>query len=83
MTTLQEKLDAMREGAKDRIPADALAVMHRATEDLRRSGIGDRVLKIGEPAPDFELENTDGETVSSHALQARGPLVVTFYRGVW
>ncbi len=83
MATLQDKLDAMREGAKDRIPAEALAVMHRATEDLRRSGIGDRVLKIGDAAPDFELENTDSELVASGALLARGPLAVTFYRGVW
>ena len=81
--TLQDKLDAMREGAKDRIPAEALAVMHRATEDLRRSGIADRVLSIGDVAPDFELENTGGERVSSRALLERGPLAVTFYRGVW
>ena len=81
--TLQDKLDAMRAGARDRIPPESLAVMHRATEDLRRSGIGDRVLAIGDAAPGFELENTGGERVASRALLERGPLAVTFYRGVW
>lgn len=83
MTSLQAKLDAMREGAKERIPAEALAVMHRATEDLRRSGIRERALAVGDAAPEFELENIDSEAVSSRALLERGPLVVTFYRGVW
>ena len=83
MTTLQAKLDAMREGAKERIPAEALAVMHRATEELRDSGIRDRVLSVGAAAPEFELENTEGERIASGALLERGPLAVTFYRGVW
>ena len=80
---LQDKLDEMREGARDRIPADALAIMHRAIDELRRSGIMDRVAKVGDRAPAFELENVEGVTVDSRALLERGPLVVTFYRGVW
>ena len=83
MTTLQAKLDEVRAGAKDRIPAEALAVMHRATEDLRASGILDQVLAPGAAAPELELENTKGDLVSSRALLERGPLIVTFYRGVW
>ncbi|MCP3958261.1 MAG: hypothetical protein GY719_10460 [bacterium] len=83
MTTLADKLTALREGAKDRIPADALAIMHQAVEDLRASGIRDRVLGPGEPMPAFELENVHGEMVDSRALLARGPLILTFYRGVW
>ncbi len=35
MTTLQEKLDETRDASAERIPAEALAVMHRAREDLR------------------------------------------------
>ena len=81
--SLVEQLDAIRAGAAERIPPEALAVMHRATDDLRRSGILDRVSGPGAPAPDFELENWDGERVDSRLLRAKGPLVVTFYRGVW
>ena len=81
--TLQERLDGLKAAAKDRIPADALGIMLQATDDLRQSGIRDRVLGPGDPAPQFQLENVNGEMVSSRDLLARGPLITTFYRGVW
>jgi peroxiredoxin len=57
--------------------------MHRATEDLRHSGIIERVLKIGDRVPEFALPNAQGQIVSSAKLLEKGPLVVSFYRGVW
>lgn len=42
-----------------------------------------RALKAGDVAPAFALEGPDGTVASSEALLARGPLVVSFYRGVW
>ena len=81
--TLKEKLDAMRERSETRIPPEALAIMHRATDDVRQSGILDRVLKPGDEAPAFSLPNAEGKTIRSADLLARGPLVVSFYRGVW
>ena len=41
---LQKRLDTIREGFVKRAPAQALEVMHRVTDDLRRSGIADRAL---------------------------------------
>lgn len=57
--------------------------MHRATEELRASGILDRVLKKGDRAPQFTLPDTNGVMVSSAALIEQGPLVVSFFRGKW
>ena len=61
------------------------AVFHcsRATEDLRKSGILDRIVKVGARAPDFELANHDGRRVSSAELLAGGPMVLSFFRGSW
>lgn len=81
--SLKEKLDALREGSAKRIPEAVRATMHRATEDLRQSGILDRVLGVGAPLPEFALVNTRGETVRSADLRARGPVVLTIYRGLW
>ncbi len=81
--TLKEKLDSMRTRAETKMPAEVLAVMHRATDDLRQSGILDRVLKPGDEAPAFSLPNAEGKTLRPADLPARGPLVVSFYRGVW
>jgi len=81
--TLQEELDALKAQSRTRIPEEAQAIMRRAVEDLRKSGILDRVPKVGTEAPDFTLPNLAGQPVSSRALRARGPLVVSVYRGKW
>jgi hypothetical protein len=81
--SLEEKLATIRAAASNRIPADRQAIMHRATEDLRRSGILERVVKVGQAAPAFELANYDGSLVSSVAVLAEGPMVLSFFRGAW
>jgi hypothetical protein len=80
---LQEKLDAMREMSKTRVPPEARAVMERSIDDLRASGIMSRVARVGQPAPDFTLPDAAGQPVSLEALLARGPVVLSFYRGRW
>ena len=57
--------------------------MHRVTAELTASGAAERALKPGDRAPEFTLKDADGHEVSSRKLLAMGPLVVTFYRGVW
>jgi hypothetical protein len=81
--SLQERLHALKAEFESKAPPEKLAIMHRATEDLRRSGIVERVLKAGDAAPEFTLPNFRGEKISSADLLRRGPLVVSFYRGVW
>ncbi len=81
--SLAEKLDATRAASAGRVPPERRAIMHRATEDLRNSGILDRIVAVGQPAPAFELANHDGRRVSSDDLLAGGPLVLSFFRGSW
>ncbi len=81
--SLEEKLAAVREGASKRIPAERLAVMHNATERLRRSGILQQVIKPGAQAPDFTLADQDRNPVTLSALAASGPVVMSVFRGFW
>lgn len=81
--SLEEKLAATRAASASRIPPERQAIMHRATEDLRKSGILDRIVKVGAPMPAFDLANHDGWRVSSKHLLAGGPLVLSFFRGSW
>lgn len=83
MAKLQEQLERIKKGAEKRIPPEALVVMDRATEDLRRSGIVERTLRVGDHVPQFSLPDADGKLVSSSELLSKGPLVVSFYRGKW
>ncbi|MGB0523900.1 MAG: peroxiredoxin-like family protein [Flammeovirgaceae bacterium] len=79
----QQQLAKIKHRIEDNMPPAYLDIMHQATKELQQSGIQDRVLKVGEQAPDFALLNQDGKTVSSKDLLGKGALVVTFYRGVW
>jgi peroxiredoxin len=86
--TLQAKLDAFKaefEAGKPprNVPRSIVETMHRATKELIASGQAQRALKGGDVAPSFTLNDPDGQPMSSADLLARGPLVVSFYRGVW
>jgi cytochrome oxidase Cu insertion factor (SCO1/SenC/PrrC family) len=81
--SLQARLDRIREGFEKEAPAEALAIMHRATDDLRASGIMDGVVGEGQSAPDFTLEDSRGQSTTLSDLRAKGPVVLTFFRGDW
>ena len=83
MSTLAQQLDRRREASAAKIPLEAKAVMARATQELRDSGLAERVPGVGQPFPHFELEDTDGSVFRSQEAVADGPLVVSVYRGVW
>jgi thiol-disulfide isomerase/thioredoxin len=81
---LQGKLDAFKTEFETRLaPPAVLAIMHRVTDELIASGQAQRALKAGDRAPDFDLPDSEGKTVSSRDLLAKGPIVLTFYRGFW
>jgi hypothetical protein len=80
---LQERLDAKKKEFESSAPEETLSIMHRATEDLRTSGILDRALGIGAKAPDFTLKNTEGKPVHLKSALSWGPVVLGFYRGRW
>lgn len=80
---LQEKLDAYKKGFLKKVPAEALSIMKRATEDLNNSGIMDQTIKIGQKAPDFRLKNVDGKYVVLSEQLQKGVVILGFYRGRW
>jgi peroxiredoxin len=85
---LQDRLDAFKadfiSGKWMRQPTkEVLDSMNRATAELIESGQAQRAKKAGDVAPEFTLLDPEGKEVSSRDLLARGPLVVSFYRGVW
>jgi hypothetical protein len=81
--SLQDRLNELKTKFESTAPKDALEIMHRATEELRNSGIMDRMLEVGETVPEFELNNAHGKLISLKGLLSKGPLVLSFYRGKW
>src|SRR5271163_610476 len=86
--SLQAKLDAFKadfEAGKPpyNVPCSVIETMHRATAELIASGAASRAKKVGDKAPGFSLKDPEGNIVSSAELWKKGPLIVSFYRGVW
>ena len=85
---LPERLAAFRAnfeagGPPYHAPAWVHEPMHRATDELIASGAAARALKAGDRAPEFALKDATDKEIASWEQLAKGPLVVTFYRGVW
>jgi len=86
--SLQEKLNKFRKdfesgGPPLNVSPDIIASIHKATDELRASGIIERILKPDDKAPEFSMPNANGEIIHSKDLLAKGNLVVSFYRGGW
>ena len=81
--SLTEQLAEYRAGWYQRVPAERQAIMQRHIDGLRNGAIARSMLKTGDRAPAIVLPNAKGETVDVGALLAKGPVIVTFYRGGW
>lgn len=80
---LQEKLAAMKKETIAKRPPELVGPLLEETEALVKSGIADKVIKVGETLPDFILPDVNGDLVIARGLLEKGPLAISFYRGVW
>ena len=80
---LKQAIEAFQKEMLPNIPSEIVSTLQRTTEDLVKSGIADRSVKVGDTAPAFTLPNVRGEDVSLANLLSEGPVVLAFYRGTW
>lgn len=81
--SLNQEIQALSVQYNKALPEKARSVIQVDNERLARSGIAEGALKAGDKAPPFSLPNARATTVSSVDLLARGPIVLSFYRGGW
>ena len=81
--TLSEQLTDYRAGWRARVPADRQASMDQHVAHLAASGIARSAKQVGDRAPNIRLRDQHGEIFDVATLLAKGPVVVTFYRGGW
>jgi len=81
--SLRDELITFNKFFVSQLSDDILTRLTDATETLARSGLSDQAIKTGDVAPVFDLpELGEGCFSLSEALKS-GPVVITFYRGVW
>jgi peroxiredoxin len=79
MPRLRDQLEAKRRTMSEEVRI----AYEKSVAELRRSGLTAHALDLGDRFPDMVLPNAEGDLVSIAELLARGPVVVTFFRGIW
>ena len=80
---LSTELNAFRAEFMEKVPAAIRDAMTKADLALAAGVITERALKAGATAPDFILPDVHGNKVKLSTLLAKGPVVLSFYRGGW
>ncbi len=81
--TLRQRLEERRALAERYTPPEVLALYQKAIDEIRDSGLAERVLKAGQRAPAFELPDENEKHIALAELLAQGPVVLCFFRGRW
>lgn len=68
---------------RDTLPAELNAMIEQGAGEISALEIVEKALKVGDNVPDFKLKDKNGELRSLDTYISRGPLVITFYRGIW
>jgi peroxiredoxin len=79
----QENLEQLIGELGGMLPEDKLAVFNNDAMQLANAYPSPLKLIRGDQAPMFALPNATGKTVSLESHLKQGPVVLTFYRGVW
>ena len=81
--SLTDILAKQQATSRAKLPQEVKEVMSTATANLEASGFLDSAIKVGDSAPDFVLPDAVGKPVKLSDLLAKGPVVLSFYRGQW
>jgi len=81
--TLKEILDARKAEWAEKAPQERKKLYEEGIEEVRREGVVEAALQVGDKAPDFTLTNAIGKEISLYEALKNGPVVLTWYRGGW
>jgi peroxiredoxin len=81
--TLQQQLEAFAANFAQTMPPDIVQALQKSIDEVRDLGLVECALGVGDRAPDFTLPNAQGRQVTLAELLAKGPIILSFYRGGW
>lgn len=80
---LNQKIRETIQAFRSSLPPELSALIEQGAGEISALDIVERALRPGDRVPDFELDDRAGRRHRLADYLATGPLVVTFYRGVW
>ncbi len=80
---LPQQLRRMRERSNAEMSPEAREALRRMVGDLKARGAELKAVRAGMPVPRFALPDAQGRTVDIAERLARGPVILSFYRGGW
>ncbi|GFP59185.1 putative peroxiredoxin bcp [Trichoderma asperellum] len=83
MSTLASQLSAYSEKVNQNAPAPVVSAIKESIASLNATFDKSATIQIGASLPSFKLPNALGKEVASESLLAKGPVLITFYRGDW
>ncbi len=81
--SLQEQLKQIKQNSAKNIPDDIRAVMGDALQSVINLNLEANAPKVGDQLPEFSLVNQSKQTRRLSDFLAKGPAIITFYRGGW
>lgn len=82
-SNLKAELDAKRANFEAKAPQHKIDVYNAGVEAVAQSGVLEVAINVGDTAPDFSLKNAVGDDIRFSDILAKGPVVLTWYRGGW
>lgn len=80
---LNEILGQIQQQMATALPAELLVEFGASLSQLQESDAGKTALEVGNKAPNFSLQNHEGQSVELSALLVKGPVIINFIRGSW
>lgn len=81
--SLHDEMHALMGELGKKVPAEMMDKVGAFIGRLANDRVTRNVRKVGDVAPAFALQSASGHTVALAHLLAKGPVVVSFYRGEW
>jgi peroxiredoxin len=80
---LQLELHKFKNEFMAKLPPEKAAIIQGSTQALAKEFQNRRALRIDDEAPDFVLQNTDGQQISLYDRLNQGAVILSFYFGGW
>ncbi len=81
--TLSDQLKKQAEISAKKFSDEIKMDIQKGIESVKESNVTDTAKQVGDKAPNFTLKNHKGEEVELTKELAKGPVVLTWYRGGW